>query len=91
VLAEAGITLSDVDHVAINQDGRANFVGKLHYILGAASRSTPGVEPLEESTGARQRCELVRAERAWRRIRWTGSRRGAPRGAPVLSLSWLTV
>src|SRR5215467_9149960 len=33
-LAEAGITLSDVDHVAINQDSRANLVGKLYYILG---------------------------------------------------------
>src|SRR5262249_52262572 len=32
-LAKAGITLSDVDHVAINQDSRANLVGKLHYIL----------------------------------------------------------
>ena len=38
-LAEAGITLSDVDHVAINQDSRANFVGKLHYIL--AQRPDP--------------------------------------------------
>src|SRR5215813_1000452 len=32
-LAKGGITLSDVDHVAINQDSRANLVGKLHYIL----------------------------------------------------------
>ena len=32
-LAEAGITLSEVDHVAINQNSRANLVGKLHYIL----------------------------------------------------------
>jgi carbamoyltransferase len=32
-LSEAGITLSDVDHVAINQDSRANLVGKLHYVL----------------------------------------------------------
>ena len=38
-LAEAGITLSDVDHVAINQDSRANLVGKLHYIL--AQRPDP--------------------------------------------------
>ena len=28
-LAEAGITLSDVDHVAVNQDSRTNLVGKL--------------------------------------------------------------
>jgi carbamoyltransferase len=33
-LTEAGIKLSDIDHVAVNQDSRANLVGKLHYILG---------------------------------------------------------
>ena len=38
-LAEAGITLSHIDHVAINQDSRANFVGKLHYLL--AQRPDP--------------------------------------------------
>src|SRR5262245_34108447 len=38
-LAKDGITLSDVDHVAINQDSRANLVGKLHYIL--AQRPDP--------------------------------------------------
>src|SRR5215831_15514003 len=38
-LAKAGITLSDVDHVAINQDSRANLVGKLHYIV--AQRPDP--------------------------------------------------
>jgi carbamoyltransferase len=38
-LSEARITLSDVDHVAVNQDSRANLVGKLHYIL--AQRPDP--------------------------------------------------
>src|SRR5262249_8065124 len=38
-LAEGGITLSDIDHVAINQDSRANLVGKLHYVL--AQRPDP--------------------------------------------------
>lgn len=38
-LGEAGVTMSDVDHVAINQDSRANLVGKLHYIL--AQRPDP--------------------------------------------------
>src|SRR4030095_6429652 len=38
-LAEADITLSDVDHVAINQNNRANLVGKLQYIL--AQRPDP--------------------------------------------------
>src|SRR5262249_50089895 len=32
-LAEAGVKVSEVDHIAINQDSRANLVGKLHYIL----------------------------------------------------------
>ena len=32
-LAEAGVTLADVDHVAINQDSRANLLGKLSYLL----------------------------------------------------------
>jgi predicted NodU family carbamoyl transferase len=32
-LEEAAISLADVDHVAVNQDSRANLVGKLRYVL----------------------------------------------------------
>jgi len=32
-LAEAGIRLSDVDSIAVNQDSRANFAGKLGFLL----------------------------------------------------------
>ena len=32
-LAEAGISLADVDHVTVNQDSRANLGGKLRYVL----------------------------------------------------------
>lgn len=32
-LAEAGVTLADVAHVAVNQDNRANLAGKLGYLL----------------------------------------------------------
>lgn len=32
-LSQDGITLSDVDRVAINQNSRANLIGKLHYVL----------------------------------------------------------
>lgn len=32
-LADAGITLADVDHVAVNRDPRANFGRKLRYVL----------------------------------------------------------
>jgi carbamoyltransferase len=39
-LAESGIALSDVDHIAINQ-------------VSAVPRSTPGAEPLDNSTRAR--------------------------------------
>ena len=32
-LREAGLALSDVQHVAVNQNSRANFVRKLAYLL----------------------------------------------------------
>jgi carbamoyltransferase len=32
-LAEAGVSLADVDHVAINQDSRANQIKKIGYVL----------------------------------------------------------
>ena len=32
-LHEAGLQLSDVDHIALNQDGRANFARKIAYFL----------------------------------------------------------
>src|SRR5664280_3727222 len=32
-LKEAGITLADVDYIAVNQDSRANFAGKIKYLL----------------------------------------------------------
>lgn len=40
-LREAGLTLADVDHVAVNQDSRANLVGKLAYIV--STRPDPGL------------------------------------------------
>jgi carbamoyltransferase len=32
-LREAGVSLGGVDHVAVNQDSRANLLAKLHYVL----------------------------------------------------------
>src|SRR5438270_2146219 len=32
-LREAGLRLSEVDHLAVNQDSRANFLRKLSYIV----------------------------------------------------------
>jgi carbamoyltransferase len=40
-LREAGVGLSDVDHVAINQDNRANVLRKLGYLL--SHRPVPGL------------------------------------------------
>jgi carbamoyltransferase len=40
-LKEAGIRLGDLDHVAINQDGRANFIAKFKYLL--SHRPGPGL------------------------------------------------
>lgn len=39
-LAEAGANLADVDHVALNQDTRANMLRRLGFVV--ASRPTPG-------------------------------------------------
>jgi carbamoyltransferase len=38
-LAQGGVSLAQVDHVALNQDSRANFIGKMRYIL--AQRPDP--------------------------------------------------
>jgi carbamoyltransferase len=37
-LKEAGVTINDVDRVALNQDGRANLGAKLRYLLKARPR-----------------------------------------------------
>jgi carbamoyltransferase len=36
-LREAGLTISDVDHVAVNQDNRANLLRKISYVMTHAS------------------------------------------------------
>src|SRR5580704_6033881 len=33
-LAEAGASLADIDHVAVNQDSRANRLRKIGYVVG---------------------------------------------------------
>jgi carbamoyltransferase len=54
-LAEAGVSLADVDHVAINQDGRANRLQKLAYVLKA--RPSPALL-LERLRNRRARASL---------------------------------
>jgi carbamoyltransferase len=39
-LRAAGVTLTDVDHIAVNQNSRANLLGKLKYIVS----SRPGLD-----------------------------------------------
>src|SRR5580704_15908649 len=36
-LREAGLALSDVDHVAVNQNNRANLFRKIRYVLSNAA------------------------------------------------------
>jgi carbamoyltransferase len=40
-LKEAGVTLRDVEHIAVNQDSRANLTGKIRYLL--AQRPSPSL------------------------------------------------
>jgi carbamoyltransferase len=35
-LREAGLSLADVDHIAVNQDSRANFLRRIHFLLTTA-------------------------------------------------------
>jgi carbamoyltransferase len=35
-LREAGLSLGDIDHIAVNQDSRANFLRRIHYLLTSA-------------------------------------------------------
>jgi carbamoyltransferase len=35
-LREAGLSLADIDHIAVNQDSRANFLRRIHYLLTSA-------------------------------------------------------
>lgn len=51
-LREAGLTLADVDHVAVNQDNRANLLRKIGYVLTSAA--TFGLS-LERIRNRRQR------------------------------------
>jgi carbamoyltransferase len=37
-LQEAGLTLADVDHIAVNQDSRANLLRKIGYVISTAPR-----------------------------------------------------
>jgi carbamoyltransferase len=55
-LREAGLRLGDVDHVAVNQDGRAQFLRKLGYLLAHPPR--PGL--VQERLANRRKRHQVR-------------------------------
>ena len=90
-LREAGVRLSDVDHVAFNQDSRANLLRKIGYFL--TKRPNLGL--------VLQRLRNRRSPRRDSRACWQGvpgsslARRdspgGASSGAPVLGVSRLSV
>ena len=54
-LREAKVDLSDVDHVAVNQDSRANILRKLGYVLSHRPDPGAGHRALAQSTTSRRR------------------------------------
>jgi carbamoyltransferase len=55
-LREAGVSLADVQHVAVNQSNRANLVRKLAYLAANA----PGLGLLRERFGTRRKRGIIR-------------------------------
>jgi carbamoyltransferase len=49
-LRAAGVTLADVDHIAVNQDSRANMFGRLKYIVS----NRPGLDLIASRLGNRR-------------------------------------
>ena len=60
--ARGGPQLSDVDHIAINQDSRANLLRKLGYLLTQRPNLSAGARPAQEPA---QRARAFRS--SWRR------------------------
>ena len=48
-LREAGVRLSDVDHIAFNQDNRANLMRKIGYFLIRAPKHQSGAQAATQS------------------------------------------
>ena len=72
-LREAGITLADVQHVAINQDSRANLFRKLAHLVTPAARHRAHCRSSEESTGTPGHLQFVSRKPSWRALAWRGA------------------
>lgn len=60
-LREAGLALADVDHVAVNQDNRANLFRKARYLLGNISKIGLAFERLKNRQARQQIPDLLLA------------------------------
>jgi carbamoyltransferase len=58
-LEEAGLSLADIDHVAVNQDSRANLVRKLGYILVQRPSARLVLDRLKNRRARRSIAELL--------------------------------
>src|ERR1700722_10585445 len=60
-LKEAGLSLSDLDHVAVNQDNRANLQAKFKYIIKNASKLGLALDRLKNRRERQKIPELLEA------------------------------
>ena len=64
-LKEAKLTLSDLDHVAVNRDPKANWGERVRYLAGSAARGQfPSVQKLVDRLKNRAQVQSVAAELA---------------------------
>ena len=68
-LREAGVTLADVEHVAVNQDSRANLLRKLAYLVAHRPDSALILNRLENRRGAPGIPDLLAANVPGQRFR----------------------
>ena len=90
-LDEAGATLADVAHVAVNSNPKANFLRKIGY--ARARRPDPGLDPRSRAQSSQAAVDRGGADRGLSRcrIQQPGASRRAPLGAFGVVLSCLAV
>ena len=85
-LEEAGITLAQVDHVALNQDGRANLGRKVAYTLRQRPDWRLVLDRLRNKRKRAGVAEQLAQAFPGQALRAAGSRDRAPPGPHVLGL-----
>ena len=85
-LREAGVALSDVQHVAINQDSRANLLQEARLSGNAASRRRAHCQPAQEPTRTQGHCRVVGSKLSRRAVRWASAPDRTSFGASLLGL-----